>query len=266
VTGDIQNFTVTGAPLDIASCGVTGAAPLPIGDLIDDIRIYAQVSTIDGPGQILGSAGPCYVRDGGSASGLTLVAVMNFDVADLINLQASNRLNDVITHEMLHTVGVGTLWSSKGQVSGPNSPNAAFIGANAVAGCVFHGGVATNQCGGGTVPVETTGGVGTRDVHWRESTTGTGIGFRTELMTGFVSPAGIANPLSRITIGSLADIGYVVNLLAADTYSVPSTLAASLSAIRDSQGMGEFQIGETLLEPMAAVSPSGRITPLRRRP
>lgn len=266
VTGDLQNFSVSQAPLELAGCGVTGIAALPIGEQIDDIRIYAQAKVIDGVGLVLGSAGPCYTRDGGSASGLTLIAVMNFDVADLQNLQTSNRLNSVILHEMLHAVGVGTLWSSKAQVSGANSPNSAFIGAHAVAGCLFHGGVAANQCGSGTVPVETIGGIGTRDVHWRENPSATGIGFRTELMTGFLSPAGIANPLSRITIGSLGDIGYVVNLLSADSYTVPSTLAASLSTIREAQGLGEFQLNETVLQPIASIDASGRITPLRQRP
>src|SRR4051794_6205534 len=49
------------------------------------------------------------------------------------------------------------------------------------------------------VPVENTGGPGTRDSHWREAV------FGNELMTGFVGPAG--NPLSRTTVGSLQDLG-----------------------------------------------------------
>ena len=64
----------------------------------------------------------------------------------------------------------------------------------------------------GGVPVENTGGAGTVDSHWRESV------FTTEIMTGFVSPVGTPNPLSRITLASLADMGYDVNYGAADSF------------------------------------------------
>lgn len=262
VTGDLANvnLTVTNT-LDLAPCGITGTPPL--GEPIDDIFIYANVATIDGPGMILGSASPCYVR---TVGGLTLVGKMNFDVADMPGLITTNRLNDVILHEMLHVVGVGSLWASKGQLSGAGTASSAFIGLQAVLGCTAHGGTAANQCGNGTVPVQTTGGVGTVDLHWRETTTATGIGFRTELMTGFISAAGTANPLSQITIGSLADLGYVVNLLAADAYTVPSTLAAALGTIREAQGMGDLLIGEAVHPPVGSVDAAGRLTIFQGKP
>ena len=53
------------------------------------------------------------------------------------------------------------------------------------------------------VPIANTGGSGTREGHWREVT------FGNELMTGFVGAAG--NPLSRLTIACLEDMGYEVN-------------------------------------------------------
>jgi hypothetical protein len=42
-------------------------------------------------------------------------------------------------------------------------------------------------------------------------------------MTGFLN-AGVANPLSRITAASMADLGYVININAADPYSDPSPI------------------------------------------
>jgi hypothetical protein len=260
LTGDVANTNVSS--LDVAGqCGATGVAPLT--EQIDDLIVFAQVAPNDGPGGILGSAGPCYVRDQG---GLTLVAIMNFDSADLQNLLSTNRLDFVILHEMLHTVGIGTLWASKAQVSGANTSSVAFVGQQAVAGCLFHGGTAPNQCGGGTVPVEATGGSGTANVHWREVTTATGIGFNTELMTGFIEAAGIAMPLSRMSIGSLADVGYTVNLLPFDTYTVPSTAAISLGLIRESQGFGgRMLLNEILREPVASVDIMGRVTPIKAR-
>lgn len=67
------------------------------------------------------------------------------------------------------------------------------------------------------VPVENTGGVGTADSHWRETL------FRNELMSGFI--AGANNPISRVTVGSLKDLGYDVDLAAAEPYSLPNLVA-----------------------------------------
>ena len=259
ITGDIPDAVVTA--LDVNACGVPGVPALT--ETIDDVIIYAIVDSIDGPGKVLGSSGPCYVRTSG---GLTLVGVMHFDSVDIRGLKNDGRLNDVVLHEMLHVVGIGTLWATKGQVTGAGTASSAFIGAQAVAGCVFHGGTAANQCGGGTVPLESGGGPGTRDVHWRETTSPTGIGFRTELMTGFVSAVGVANPLSRISIGSLGDIGYSVNLSVADAYTVPSTAAIALALIREAQGFGAaFQLNDVVREPIGSVDVNGRVTPIAPR-
>ncbi len=49
----------------------------------------------------------------------------------------------------------------------------------------------------------------------------------TELMTPFSEAGGVDQPLSLITIQSLADLGYVVDPAVAETYSVaPPSLAA----------------------------------------
>jgi hypothetical protein len=64
--------------------------------------------------------------------------------------------------------------------------------------------------------------LGTRDSHWSENV------FGSEIMTGYVGP-GSNMPISRVTVGSLADIGYSVNYAAADVYapSATSVLAAN---------------------------------------
>ncbi len=64
------------------------------------------------------------------------------------------------------------------------------------------------------VPVANTGGPGTREGHWRESV------FGNELMTGFLD--GGINPLSRVTVGALEDMGYEVNYDAADEFRLPT--------------------------------------------
>ena len=73
--------------------------------------------------------------------------------------------------------------------------------------------------GGAKVPVENTGGPGTRNGHWREAVMGA------ELMTGW-SEEGRTEPLSAITIQSLTDLGYAVDAMAADPYRLPGADAA----------------------------------------
>jgi hypothetical protein len=118
----------------------------------------------------------------------------------------------VITHEMGHVVGVGSLWAAKGLLVGKGTTDPTFSGPAAMA--EYHK-LRTGSGDPVRVPVEDTGGPGTRDVHWRDRT------FGDELMTGFVNPA--PNPLSRLTAASLGDLGYQVDLDAADPYELPAS-------------------------------------------
>ncbi|WP_119316682.1 leishmanolysin-related zinc metalloendopeptidase [Calidithermus terrae] len=177
---------------------------------VDDILIDAAVVPIDGPGQILGQAGPCYDRN---PDRLTLYGIMMFDSADLAQLEADGQLDEVIFHEMGHVLGIGTLWNwQRSLLAGAGTSDPRFVGANAVREWQALGGA-------GNVPVENTGGAGTRDSHWRESV------FNNEVMTGYLDSG--ANPLSRVTIGSLQDLGYTVNYAAADPYALPGLKASS---------------------------------------
>ena len=109
-------------------------------------------------------------------------------------------------------------WSLQGLLTGRGSGNPYFTGQSArmafAAAAQTSGGFAGNS-----VPVEGTGGPGTRDSHWRESV------FTNELMTGFLN-AGV-NPLSAITIASLRDQGYVVDDSGADDFSFAAALRAA---------------------------------------
>jgi hypothetical protein len=189
----------------------------PSVNSVDDLVIFADVVTIDGPGGTLARAGPCLLRQSGTQ--LPGVGTMEFDVADVAELRTKNHLLETITHEMGHVIGFGTLWKLKGGfLSGEgalgecgNAPT--YIKSNAKTQYAALG-------GSGDVPVEGSAdgsGPGSCDSHWRESV------FGTELMTPSIdtdSPA--ANPLSRLSIAALADLGYQVNLNAADNYSLAS--------------------------------------------
>jgi hypothetical protein len=205
-----EHVIVRGIP-DVATdpepgCLPPGTEPLPA--TIDDILIDVATPYIDGAGGILGQAGPTCVP---LASELGFHGIMEFDSADVADMQADGTLGDVITHELGHVLGIGTLWDmswagaqgDRRLLSGKGGTNPTFVGARAMA--------EWNQLGGaGNVPVENLGGSGTRDSHWREST------FGDELMTGYVGYS--SNPLSRMSIASLADMGYHVDLAQADAY------------------------------------------------
>jgi len=186
------------------------------GEVVDDLLILAQGVAIDGPGKILGQAGPTHLRpaSAGQFKFLPVKGIMSFDSADLAQMQNDKTLNDVIAHEMGHVIGVGTIWDRKGLLKDAGQPTVRFVGKNARREFGKLQKKAPLD-----VPVENTGGPGTADSHWRESV------FRNELMSGFIAAPG--NPLSRVTVASLQDIGYEVDLSKAEPYTLPNLLAVA---------------------------------------
>ena len=186
--------------VDLTGCGLPGET---LDEIIDDVMIFGSIRGIDGPGGVLAQAGPCLIRQD-DAGTMTAVGVMTFDSADLETLSAGASLQDVIQHEMLHVLGLGTLWDDRSLIGGGG-----YTGVAALRECRAAGG---DVACASSVPLENTGGPGTANAHWRETT------FNTELMTGFLDSG--ANPFSRITIGGLEDIGFDVNYAPFDPYTV----------------------------------------------
>lgn len=209
------------------------------GELIDDLLIMAQGVPIDGPGRILGQAGPTHLRpaSAGASAFLPARGLMSFDTADLAQMQADGTLVDVITHEMGHVIGIGTVWTRKGLLVGAGTANPRFTGAAAKK----EYGVLKGT-GPTAVPVENTGGAGTANSHWRETV------FKTELMSGFIAAPG--NPLSRMTVASLQDLGYVVNLGAAEPYGLPNLMAMAEAGLMAAHGEAEHRHALPVFAPM----------------
>ena len=186
------------------------------GQLIDDVLILARGADIDGPGRILGQAGATHVRpaNAGDSAFIPARGRMTFDTADLEQMEQRGTLNDVITHEMGHVIGVsGLIWGFKGLLNGAGTENPTFEGRSAME---EYGRLRGDGSEPTPVPVENEGGPGTAGSHWREKV------FRNELMSGFIAAAG--NPISRMTVGSLRDMGYVVDMDAAEPYELPNLL------------------------------------------
>jgi hypothetical protein len=227
---------------DMSRCGLPGAT---LNETVDDLVIYAMVTPIDGVGRILASAGPCVLR---TQSRFPVIGIMRFDADDINALAGNGRLPAVVLHEMLHVVGIGTLWRTRDMLFGSGTTDPRFIGLLAGAQCISAGGF--TGCADGRVPVENLGGSGTQEVHWRESV------FDREMMTGFVE-ANADMPFSSMSIASLEDLGYVVNLLSADPFTVPApgTVAPRLSPLL-------LPPWETLTLPVFEVTPAGWVRPI----
>ena len=215
---------------------------------IDDLVIVSSVRKIDGPFGILAFAGPCGIRDG--VGGLPFMGAMGFDVDDLERLEEEGDMEEVILHEMGHVLGIGTGWRAFGLLGNPSLPDNSgadthFPGPLAIEAFDEAGG--TTYTGGKKVPVENRAGPGSGDSHWRESV------LDHELMTPYQN-GGVPDPLSAITIQSLADMGYVVDVSLAEPYRLPGAAAAVADPAR------KIEYGDDILRtPIIVVDRNGRI-------
>lgn len=236
ITADLPDVLVHA---DSAAC--FPAAP-PIDTTVDDVQLFIEIADRDGAGGILGAAGPCLIR---STGGLPALGYVTLDAADVDLLTSTGELADVVLHEIGHVLGIGTLWSQDGLVINSGTTDPRYGGAQAFAGYQAIGGRAP------TVPLESSGGDGTAESHWREST------FGWEVMTGYIATAD--NPLSRMTIGSLADLGYAVNYDRADYMRMTESVRADLRLAP--RRLREFR----LPSPIVIVDREGRVVGRRTR-
>jgi len=230
IMGDLSNVPMN------AAAGACFEGQPAMNEVVDDLLLYVEFVNIDGAGAILGQAGPCFVR---SENNLPVVGYLKLDTSDLAKMETLGTLDDVVLHEIGHVLGIGTLWSTVSLLSGAGSPDPSFSGARALG--------AYRVLGGGAVgiPVENTGGEGTRDSHWRESE------FGNELMTGFIS--GTGNPLSAMTASSLNDLGYGAISTNASSY----TLGGARGGITEQQPL-DLHKHEKLERPRYKVDKYGR--------
>ena len=219
-------------------------SPSVFGAHIDDLLIDIRLAPIDGPSGTIGLAGPCLWRPGG----LPLIGDLTIDTADLARLGTVG-LQRLAVHEMAHVLGYGSsgewdhllrnsaveyLQNNPGQSTLPDTHFAGQAARNA-----FNEIGGNSYSGGEKVPVENNTaryGAGGLDGHWRESV------FGDELMTPTISVnAQTAQPLSKVTIASLADLGYRVDLTQADSFSLPST---TQSLLRVQYAQDEVSLGD----------------------
>jgi hypothetical protein len=203
--------SVGSLPVQLAAGACDSSQPA-INQRVKDLLILVHVRDIPDtvPGQsILGESGPCLVRDPGN---IPVLGVMSLNSATLASLATSGLLDDVIKHEMAHLLGFGTVWDLDNLLRDSTTSNPWFSGTEAQT--AFRS--ADPSYADKVVPVEAGGGAGTTLSHWRESV------MTNELMTGFINNPG-PNPLSAITIESMADLGYTVDVTQAEAWPTPGS-------------------------------------------
>jgi hypothetical protein len=182
------------------------------GKIIDDLKVKLSLMRGDGLGGTLAQTKIDFMRYG---TLLPAQSIVQLDIADIADLERSGQLFSVVQHELLHALGFGNLWEAKGLVDYAQTPFARYTGEQALA--AFQG------LGGSTpfIPLETTG-QGSADLHWNDAL------FQGEVMT--TAPLNSQDPLapiSAVTLASLADLGYAVNL---DRVTPGTSLLGSTSA------------------------------------
>jgi hypothetical protein len=194
-----------GDPMNIADYLDAADIATELPDGVDDVYIAGSVIHIDGKGGILGMAGPTVINQDSNGNVRALAGVMMFDEADVQNMINAGTWTNVILHEMGNVLGIGTLWWYNGLHSGSTNDDK-YKGTYAKQAWKDMG------CSG-RLPIETDGPRGTAGGHWDEAC------LDGELMTGYVEQTQ-RMPLSTLTIASLKDMGYGVNLNAADELSI----------------------------------------------
>ena len=231
-----------------ARLGCSGITASESIGIIDDLVIVASVKGIDGEGGVLARASVCAIRD---HSSLPAVGVMMFDVADLERLAETGNLEEVVLHEIGHVLGIGTVWDLHGMLINPSwrdneGADTHFAGSLAIKAFDDAGGVI--YTGGQKVPVDNSGRRGRADSHWRESV------LEHELLTPTIR-LGVSSPLSAITLQSLADLGYVVDVGLAEPFRLPGAVAGDAA-----QEVSTVDVGNDVLDgPIIVFDENGNV-------
>lgn len=191
-------------------------APSPVlnitvtGQSMTDSNGTPDFGTLARSGPWLGLDGPNLIISGGNST-LNLRRLSEFNANPTY-------LRDIMIHEFAHILGFGTLWESvqfmnaqgtifeigKNLIDRPTSTYKANTYAGWTYGDLLGPSLPT------AVPIEPQ-----IFAHWDETR------FDAELLTPYLETPGITVPVSKLTLASLRDLGWNINMGAAQAYALP---------------------------------------------
>ena len=199
-------------PLNFPANHCFAGAPR-LNEVHHNLLVFFSIGDLDGSSRQLAFTAVCSISE---QDALPVVAHIKLDRTDLVWMEEQDVLAGVIAHEMGHALGFN-----------PSSYLAKGLAAGGVADPYFSGGAARARFAehgdwypGVRVPLEDSHDNGPNDPHWRF------IVFGDELMASELGP-GYRLPLSVITLGLFADLGYSVDYSVADSYEVIPLFGAS---------------------------------------
>ena len=192
-----------------------------------------MIGPIDGAGNAVAMSGICDRRDGANGwLGMPEVGAIVLDEADIGTLESDGVLEAVVTREMARAMGFDRgLWNEHGFLQDPSLPESPDADTHMNAPLVVAAFNAAGGAGyaGAKAPLESGAMEGVSDQYWRA------IVFGDEVMTPFVT--GDSQPLSRITLEALYEVGYELDVTMADAFTLPGSGAAAMARRR---GPGKY--------------------------
>ena len=208
-----------------------------LDETVQGVLVHVRVPAL-GFGGILAQATACVLRP----DGRTIQGFMEFN-ADVLDRISDETLFYVAAHELGHVLGIGTIWyRSDGRPSLVTTAAGRRLFVGPQAAVQFDALDNRGTYTGPVVPLSADGG------HWSP----------TVLMLELMEPISRASTrFSRVTVGAMADMGYVVNMRSWDRY------ALSLPSWRFAVPEPAFDLTHDVLPPFGVVQADGRVIPFR---
>jgi hypothetical protein len=217
-------------------------------------RFFVFVRVTDLGEDKYAEAAPCELHDD---SYLPIYGVVDLNSNGLSELSKVDLL-DTLIHEMLHTLGVGTLWEADYRVSlsGDSDDKNLIKKVNGKYYYTAPKALAAYQNLGGKVsagiPLDADAG------HWAGGTV------CSEILSGDAGDyTGRLNPVSPLTLGALEDLGYRVNRAAASRYTLPLNGCPVTPEVEEAAAEAEAAANSVFFASCAAARAAGA-APIRR--